>query len=130
MKSEDFIKLGFIVVALIIFSSLYLLSTWMDVPFVVKSKVIAMQLVTFALIGGAFALYLYQDISGWFFSPLIVMNSYIGFIPLMNYKSVPFYSEAIIHTPAYFGQMWFHGLMVFGILFIGYALIFYRQKMH
>ncbi len=67
MKSEDFIKLGFIVVALIIFSSLYLLSTWMDVPFVVKSKVIAMQLVTFALIGGAFALYFYQDISGWFF---------------------------------------------------------------
>ncbi len=52
MKSEDFIKLGFIVVALIIFSSLYLLSTWMDVPFVVKSKVIAMQLVTFALIEG------------------------------------------------------------------------------
>lgn len=130
MSNEDFMKLFFSIGTLIVFSSLYLLSTWVDAPFVVMSQVIVMQVISFGLIGGAFALFFYKDISGWILSPVIVANSYIGFIPLMNYKSVPFHSEVITNPPAYFGQMWFHSLMAVGILVIGYVLIFYRRKMH
>ncbi len=114
---------------ILIFSAgLYTLSDWFDVPFLVMGKVCIALLLTLCLFG---MVYFFQSkfyLSGKWFYPALVSMAYLGFTPLINYKSVPFHSNVIKNDPAFYGQGWFHFLIVILILLIGYGVIFYKQR--
>lgn len=128
MRQDDFMNFVYFMLVLLFFAGLYSLSDWLDVPLLVVSKVCITQLFTLCLFLGIYFLQGKFDLSGKWFYPALGTIVYLGFTPLINYKSVPFHSNVIKYDPAFYGQGWFHFLIVLLILLVGYGLIFYKQK--
>ncbi|EGQ7796002.1 hypothetical protein I6Y99_005220 [Vibrio parahaemolyticus] len=128
MKDDELAKL--LCIAIILFAGFGIasLSSLLDVPFGVMMDSILLELIPVIIAGICIALKIKEGVSLQWGVPVFVATIYLGLIPLMNYKAVPFHSDALRFEPEFYGQSWFH-FMVFALIVVsGYGLLWYKHK--
>ncbi|EHK7406848.1 hypothetical protein I6Z00_004646 [Vibrio parahaemolyticus] len=128
MKNDELPKLLFIVVVLLVVLGMVFFSRWLDMPFDVVAKFIFSELLAVIVAISAIALKIKMDISLQWSVPVFVAAVYIGLTPLINYNAVPFHNEAFRLDAEFYGQSWFHLMVVTLIVVIGYGLLLYKHK--
>ncbi|OCH69974.1 hypothetical protein A6E00_08535 [Vibrio diabolicus] len=128
MKNDELPKLLFIGVVLFIVFGIVFLSRWLDMPFDVIAKSLFFELFALMIAMFAIVLKIKMDISLQWSVPVFVAAVYMGLTPVINYNAVPFHSEAFRVDAEFYGQSWFHVMVVTSIVVIGYGLLWYKHK--
>ncbi len=128
MKDDELTKWLLSLVALFVLLGIAFLSSLLDVPFDVIAKSIFLELFAVMVAMSAIFLKIKMDISLQWSVPAFVAAVYMGLTPLMNYDAVPFHSEAFRVDAEFYGQSWFHLMVVTLIVVIGYGLLWYKHK--
>ncbi|HBC3568549.1 TPA: hypothetical protein KD091_004662 [Vibrio parahaemolyticus] len=128
MKNDELPKLLFIVVVLFIVFGIVSLSRWLDMPFDVIAKSLFFELFALMIAMFAIVLKIKMDISLRWGVPVFVAAVYTGLTPVINYNAVPFHSEAFRVDAEFYGQSWFHVMVVTSIVVIGYGVLWYKHK--
>jgi hypothetical protein len=128
MKDNELEKWLFFLVILFGLLGIASIAQWFDVPFEVMVKSVFIELLTLAIVVGVIALRIKEYVSLSWGVPVLAAAIYSGFTPIMNYKAVPFHSDALRFEPEFYGQSWFHFLVVGMLIFIGYGVLWYKHK--
>ncbi len=117
--------------AMIVFAVLgaFFLSRWLvSIPFDVIAKSLILEVFAVMLAMSAIALKITMDISLQWTIPVFVAAVYMGLTPLINYSAVPFHREDFRVDAEFYGQPWFHFMVVTLIAIIGYGLIWHNRQ--